>query len=162
MAKKKMITKREICDLYGITMPKLEYHLTKVATKRSPHVFPEGVLMGGKKHYSKAEVEMYAKAAWKKAEKQAPLKLIKPLTKAEIAKELEPGLNALFGAAAQKDAAFDEEREANNAVVRVLEEKMHRLEEDYARSSRFNMVLGAGLVALLFVFIFAPWMLTPL
>ncbi len=84
------------------------------------------------------------------------------MTDAEVGKELGPVLNALCGAAAQKDAAFDEGREADNAVVRVLEEKMHRLEQDYARSSRFNMVLGAVLVAMFLIYIFRPWMVTPL
>ena len=165
MAKKKYtLTKRDICDLYDITSAKLEYHIQRKPTKQHPMTFPAGQYSKerGCKLYNKANVEKYAKAVWTTKDAQKPLKLTKPITKAELAKELEPGLNALFGAAAQKDAAFDEEREADNAVVRVLEEKMHRLEEDYARSSRFNMVLGAVLVAMFLIYIFRPWMVTPL
>lgn len=63
MAKKKhTLTKRDICEMYDIKPQKLEYHITKTTTKRSPHAFPEGVMIGGKRHYNKAEVAAYAKS----------------------------------------------------------------------------------------------------
>jgi len=159
MAKKKYtLTKRDICDLYDLTSAELEYLIQRKPTKQHPMTFPAGQYSKERecKLYNKANVEQYAKAVLKSKDAQKPLKLRKPITKAELAKELEPDSNALFGAAAQKDAAFDDEREANSAVIRVLEEKMHRLEQDYARSSRFNMVLGAVLVAMFLIYIFSP------
>ena len=154
MAKKYTLSREDICELYDLNMHTLKYHMYRKPSAQNKTVFPKGVF--GKKrkmYYNAADVKKYADANWKGGqETQAPLKLVKPLTKAELVKELEPGLNALFGAAAQ-DAAFNEENEANAAVLRVLEEKLSKLEEDYARSSRFNLVFGAGLAAIAVILI---------
>jgi len=130
MAKKKYtLSKKDICDLYGITMSKLEYHINKVKTKRIPHVFPEGVLINGMRHYNKADIEVYAKAAWTKSEAQKPLKLVKPITKAELAKELEPGLNALFGAELQSQEAMEAMERSFMRSETELREKNKRQEK---------------------------------
>ena len=146
MAKKKYtLTKKDICDLYGITMSKLEYHITKVKTKRSPHVFPEGVLINGMRHYNKAEIEVYAKSAWTKSDAQKPLKLVKPMTKAELAKELEPGLNALFGVAAQEQ----EQKEADDALVRAFNKRVEELDNELRQNKKVIKVMGGIIIALL-------------
>jgi len=143
MAKKKYtLTKKDICDLYGITMSKLEYHITKVKTKRSPHVFPEGVLINGMRHYNKADIEVYAKAAWTKNEAQKPLKLVKPITKAELAKELEPGLNALFGAELQN-------QETMEAVERSFMRAETELREKNKRQEKIIYALLGTIVAIM-------------
>jgi len=146
MAKKKYtLTKKDICDLYGITMSKLEYHITKTTTKRSPHVFPKGVLINGTKHYNKREIDVYAKAAWAKSDAQKPLKLVKPITRAELVKELEPGLNALFGVAAQEQ----EQKEADDALVRAFNKRVTELDEQLRQNKKTIMVMGGIIIALL-------------
>lgn len=146
MAKKKYtLTKKDICDLYGITMSKLEYHITKTTTKRSPHVFPKGVLINGMKHYNKREIEVYANAAWAKRDAQKPLKLVKPITRAELVKELEPGLNALFGVAAQEQ----EQKEADDALVRAFNKRVTELDEELRQNKKTIMVMGGIIIALL-------------
>lgn len=56
----KTLTKKEICLKYSIKAPKLEYHIKKVVTKRSPMPFPKGTMVKGVRHFKESEVEKYA------------------------------------------------------------------------------------------------------
>tara|TARA_B100000497_G_C7564145_1_gene340198 strand:+ start:363 stop:767 length:405 start_codon:yes stop_codon:yes gene_type:complete len=58
----KTLTKKEICLKYSIKAPKLEYHIKKVATKRSPMPFPKGKMVKGVRHFKEKDVEKYADA----------------------------------------------------------------------------------------------------
>jgi len=133
MAKKKYtLTKRDICDLYDITSAKLEYHIQRKPTKQHPMTFPAGQYSKerGCKLYNKANVEQYAKAVWTtKGREQKPLKLVKPITKAELAKELEPGLNALFGAEMQTQETVEAVERSFMRVETELRDKNKRQEK---------------------------------
>lgn len=132
MAKKQYtLTKRDICDLYDITSAKLEYHIQRKPTKQHPMTFPAGQYSKerGCKMYNKANVEKYAKAVWASKDAQKPLKLIKPLTKAELAKEMEPGLNALFGAEFQKQETVEAVERSFMRVETELRDKNKRQEK---------------------------------
>jgi len=152
MAKTYKLSKLEICDLYDLNPSTLDYHINnRKPSKSKPLAFPKGVYNSERKCklYDAADVKKYADQSFRKKEDvQRPLKLSRPVNYAEVAKEWEPRLNELFGAAAQQQ----EQKAASEAIERAFEKL---LKEEKKKNQRQQKII-ITLFILIFVILFIP------
>ena len=135
MVKHEMMEKNDILKVYDITKSKLQYHITKKKDE-----FPKGKVNKHTrlKEYRADEIAAYArKHNWDK----------RPLSLKDVATHVEPGLNAMFGVAAQEQE--QEQKEADDALVRAFNKRMVELDEELRQNKKTIMVMGGIIIALL-------------
>jgi len=69
----------------------------------------------------------------------------RPLSLKDVATHVEPGLNAMFGVAAQEQ----EQKEADDALVRAFNKRVTELDEELRQNKKVIMVMGGIIIALL-------------
>ena len=133
MVKYEKMEKEDILKVYNITKSKLQYHISKKKDE-----FPKGKVNKHTrlKEYSVDEIAAYArKHNWDK----------RPLSLKDVATHVEPGLNAMFGVAAQEQ----EQKEADYALVRAFNKRVAELDEELRQNKKTIMVMGGIIIALL-------------